>query len=379
MNGISVTKVPDTDDGSAARDAGSANEVRDMLRNMAHRFLTLHCTRDLRVRAEGGEWPEALWRTAMDAGLHLAAVPEELGGAGTMLSDAAVIMRAVGWHAVPLPLVETVLGNWLLAQAGCPPAGGPLAIAPVSHGQMLTLSHDSAGWTMTGNVEHIPWARHATDIVCVAEAESGRQFVVKASVESSVVHASTNVAGEPRDRLAFDQVPVGDAMHELPGDRDHAALFLQLGALARCQQMAGAMEWILERCCAFAGERVQFGKPIGGFQAPQHMLAVMATQVSAAVVAADAAMNAFANDEADAAAAAGYAKARVGEAAGEVTALAHQLHGAMGYSHEYPLHWRTRRLWAWRDEFGGERFWNQRAGAVVARHGAAQFWNDLAT
>jgi acyl-CoA dehydrogenase len=51
----------------------------------------------------------------------------------------------------------------------------------------------------------------------------------------------------------------------------------------------------------------------------------------------------------------------------------------MGYSHEYPLHWRSRRLWAWRDEFGSERFWNLRAGKMLAKRGAANFWSDLAT
>ncbi len=50
----------------------------------------------------------------------------------------------------------------------------------------------------------------------------------------------------------------------------------------------------------------------------------------------------------------------------------------MGYSHEYPLHFLTRRLWAWRDEFGSERFWNQRAGMRLASRGGQGLWPEIA-
>ena len=104
--------------------------VRDMLREMANRLFEKECTREVRSRAEDGTWPDGLWRMTLETGLPFAAVPEELGGAGAALEDAAVVMRAAGRHAVPIPLVETLLGNWLLSQAACRPADGPLAIVP---------------------------------------------------------------------------------------------------------------------------------------------------------------------------------------------------------------------------------------------------------
>ena len=63
------------------------------------------------------------------------------------------------------------------------------------------------------------------------------------------------------------------------------------------------------------------------------------------------------------------AKARVGEAAGKIVAVVHQVHGAMGFTREHPLHRSTRRLWAWRDEFGGEATWQKRLGAAALAAG----------
>jgi len=73
------------------------------------------------------------------------------------------------------------------------------------------------------------------------------------------------------------------------------------------------------------------------------------------------------------------AKARVGEAAGIVAEQAHQVHGAMGYTHEHQLHHFSRRLWAWRDEFGNETYWQQRLGTHLAGLGAERVWDFLAS
>ncbi|MEX2520284.1 MAG: acyl-CoA dehydrogenase family protein, partial [Paracoccaceae bacterium] len=74
---------------------------------------------------------------------------------------------------------------------------------------------------------------------------------------------------------------------------------------------------------------------------------------------------------------AGAAKLRASEAAGMVAAIAHQTHGAIGFTQEYRLHPLTRRLWAWRDEYGSEGFWAERLGAAGAAAGADRFWPAL--
>ncbi len=63
------------------------------------------------------------------------------------------------------------------------------------------------------------------------------------------------------------------------------------------------------------------------------------------------------------------AKARCGEAAGIGAAIAHQVHGAIGFTHEHSLHFLTKRLWSWRDEFGNEAEWNQFTGRHMAKAG----------
>jgi acyl-CoA dehydrogenase len=180
-----------------------------------------------------------------------------------------------------------------------------------------------------------------------------------------------NLGGDPRVALVFERTPVLAAA-PLPG----AADWLQAeGALYRAVQMSGALERILDYSLLYAQQRVQFGRPIGKFQAVQHMLALLAGHAAAAGAATDAAVEASAGQPN--AFAVAVAKARVGEAAGKGAEIAHQIHAAMGYTREHNLHFSTRRLWAWRDEFGNETFWQMRLGRLVAQQGAEALWPML--
>jgi acyl-CoA dehydrogenase len=180
-----------------------------------------------------------------------------------------------------------------------------------------------------------------------------------------------NLAGEPRARLEFDATP----LLALAALNDSGARLESEGALYRSVQMAGALERTLEYSLQYANERVQFGRPIAKFQAVQHMLALLAGQVAASSAAADAAVEASAH--APDAFAVAVAKSRVGEAAGKGAEIAHQVHGAMGYTREHNLHYSTRRLWSWRDEFGNETYWQSRLGHIVAARGADALWPML--
>jgi acyl-CoA dehydrogenase len=153
-------------------------------------------------------------------------------------------------------------------------------------------------------------------------------------------------------------------------DQDRLVSF---GAAVRLQQMAGALEKILEQSVQYALDRSQFGRPIAKFQAVQHNLAMLAGEVAAASAAADAAAEACARPEITISEVA-IAKVRGGEAAGTGAAIAHQVHGAMGFTYEHSLHHATRRLWAWREEFGNEAVWAARLGRMVAEHGADGLW-----
>jgi len=183
-----------------------------------------------------------------------------------------------------------------------------------------------------------------------------------------------NLAGEPRDTLAFEAAPVERAGF-LPAGFD-ADTLAGLGAWTRAVLMAGAMERALEIAVGYANDRVQFGRPIAKLQAIQHQLALLAEEVAASTVAARLATEHLAGEAAFLAVAA--AKVRCGEAAGKVAEYAHQTLGAIGFTQEHTLHHLTRRLWSWRDEYGRESDWSLALGRFVADGGGDGLWPLIA-
>jgi acyl-CoA dehydrogenase len=119
---------------------------------------------------------------------------------------------------------------------------------------------------------------------------------------------------------------------------------------------------------------MQFGRPIGSFQAVQH-LAVRAAEHK---ILAETAALSVGSTETPSSFEIVSAKVIAAEAAGVVAATCHQICGAIGMTSEFPLHQWTRRLWAWRDEYGGGGYWRRRLGAEVRRMGAEGLW-DMVT
>jgi len=313
------------------------------------------------------------WREVEAAGLASAWVCEALGGAGAAPVDGLAVARIAGRHAVTLPIAETLLGGWLLAEAGIALPAGPLAVVIDTRAQP---EQDAEGRISAGSA-HVAWARHATHLVLVAGRGEGA-IVALVDAQHAQVHPGTSLAGEPRDRLVL--VHADSIVCAAPGAGVDAAAASRLGALLRAQQMAGALERILEISLDYARNRVQFGRPIARFQAVQQELARLAGECAAAAAAAGAGASALARHglaaEASARAAAA-AKIRVGQAAGSGAAIAHQVHGAMGFSQEYVLQRYTRQLWSWRDDFGGETEWAEWLGRRVCAAGADALWPEL--
>ena len=183
--------------------------------------------------------------------------------------------------------------------------------------------------------------------------------------------AKGNLAGEPRVWFLFEDAPV-----QLlgPDGADANRLFDQ-AALLRVGQVAGALDAVLKRSVEYAGSRRQFGKPIGQFQSVQHALAVMAEETAAVKAVCSGAFAAADQGEAGFEIAA--AKLRANEAIGVCTAISHQVHGAIGFTHECDLRQFTQRLMSWRTEYGNDRYWAERLGRAVADRGAQRFWADL--
>jgi acyl-CoA dehydrogenase len=307
--------------------------------------------------ADEGIWPEALWRAAEEAGY-----PDVLAEGGAGMIEAATILRAAGYHAAPLPLPETMLARWLCAVCGVEAPAGALTIGPVEPADRL----DIAEAAVSGHAGYIPWGREAAAVVLIA----GNTLLVVEQAAANFAPGK-NLAGEPRDHL--DAVEPGGRSAPLPTAID-VGLVQRFGALFRAAQMAGAMEAVLELSTRYANDRIQFGRPIAKFQAIQQQLALLAEHAAAASVAVESAAVAVAANRPSSALAVAAAKIRAGEAAGKVAEIAHQVHGAIGFTHEHSLHRLTRRLWSWRDEFGTESYWSRELGRGVMAGGADALW-----
>jgi acyl-CoA dehydrogenase len=348
---------------------GEMSEARDMLVETAGRLFQDYCTPELLKASNEGALSLNLWSALSDAGFTKALVSEQAGGAGVGLPDGLALLIEAGRFSVPAPLAETMIASWLLDRAGFPVPDGALTFAGPAAEQSVTAVREGETYRLTGKLARVPWADDAVGLVVLA-SEGDNRVIAYVPREAYRVTASHNLAGEPRDDVAFMSASVRADRSDL-GAEDWCAL----GAIARAAQMAGAMQRLLASSVQYAQDRVQFGRPIGKFQAVQQSLAALAGQAAAATAAANGAIEAAAHDLHSPLIAA--AKIRCGEAAGVGAAIAHQVHGAIGFTQEHSLHYSTRRLWSWRDEFGNEAEWSRRLGARAAQAGADQLWTMI--
>lgn len=338
--------------------------MRELFETMIERLFADLATPAYVLGCEGGEWPAQLWSALDDSGFTLAGAPEALGGAGATWADMYVMVRAAGRHAVPAPLGEALLANWLLGKAGLEGREGALSIAARAE---LSL----ADGCVSGIARAVPWGRNVEALVAIATTDTGTpQVVLLQRSTASELTLSLNVAGEPRDDLIFRGARVL-AHAQLP-DRLGADVLELGGAMLRSGQTAGALHALLEMTASYARERKQFGKAIGSFQAIQQQLAVMAEQTAAAGIAAEAAF--CESDDGLAALTIAVAKISTADAASVGAGIGHSVHGAIGFTEEYPLHLLSRRLWAWRSEFGSASLWSQRLGAQICQGGSDGYW-----
>ncbi len=346
------------------------SDMRNDLLKTVDRIFEERCPKSVREAAEAGEWPADLWQALEEVGLTRAALPEEAGGSGLDFDDAMLALRRSAYHAAPVPLAETMLAGRLLAAAGIEVPEDALTVAPVRPDDRLQFVGSAAGVAVSGTAHRVPWGNLCAQAVVVGEL-NGEGVVGLVATAGTALGIEKNLAGEPRALLKFDTTP----LVAFAALKDALARVETEGALYRSVQMAGALERALEYALQYANERVQFGRPIAKFQAIQHMLAILAGQVAASGAAADAAIEA--SRLLPDAFAVSVAKSRAGEAAGKAAEIAHQVHGAMGYTREHNLHYSTRRLWSWRDEFGNETYWQTRLGRMVAANGPAALWPML--
>ena len=298
------------------------------------------------------------WKALADSGLTRVGLAEEFGGVGGELSDAVTVIVRAAQAGLDGPLTEALLMAGHLATStgiALPQATLSVGIARLSWvgalpDHQLDIASTTAGDT-TG-CEHL-WVigRTARGGAALAQTHPDRPGL--ATVNSAVVHCDPS--------LVIDT--------EL------------LGALGRSAQILGALRACLHLSCTYTAARTQFGRALSSHQVVQHALAAMAAEVAAAETAVQSAIDLTtrlgASLDAEASLAIAAAKAQTSIAATKVAQSAHQLHGAMGMTAEYPLRHYTSRLWAWRDEYGTEYTWSTHIAELVRSRYDGDIWRAL--
>jgi acyl-CoA dehydrogenase len=301
------------------------------------------------------EFDRELWRNLEDTGLSRLTSTADLGAGPAEL---AIVLRGLARYAGAVPVAETdLLAAWLGARAGLElPAQGPLTVA--------IAQAEKAGGRIVGTAHDVPWTRVASangGLLLAARTADGLDVGV---LDDPNVTDRQNLAGEPRDSVAFD-LPAA-ALQTL--DTSVGDELIRRGAWARCVQIIGALDTAAALSVAHAGERVQFGRTLSKFQSVQHSLATMAGEIERARAAATLAVAAAA-DHGFAGPAADYAvtvaKVVVGQTVSAVTRIAHQLHGAIGVTIEHQLWLSTMRARSWTDEFGSTGHYARRLGRIA--------------
>ena len=348
---------------TSAQDAGTVDpllvETIDRLLTDARRSGNEPDARSM--EAEG--WSAATWHALAGAGLPWVGIATEQGGSGGTLFDVAAILAAIGRHGAAVPVAETaMLGGWMLAEAGLPLPDGPVAVTEATGARQIDgrLVLDSP----------VAWARHADRIVTLLPVGDGIYLISLRSDQVSIV-PGTNLAGEARDGVIidaplsdWDAVAISDGLSLDPP----WSTIRYRGSLSRTIMAAGALSAMSQLTIDYTHERHQFGRSVARFQAVQAHLITVAQCAVKAQMAADVAVRALERGGGQHEIAA--ARLVVDDAITVGTRAAHQAHGAMGLTQEYPLHRLTRRLWSWRQEWGTTRQWRRELGGIAVGTGA---------
>jgi alkylation response protein AidB-like acyl-CoA dehydrogenase len=371
----------------------SFTEEQQMLLDSTRRWLADHYAFEQRRRIISSQegYSRGVWRQLSELGLLGLNVPEEEGGLGGGPIDTLLVSMAVGEALVVDPFLSSaVVATRAIATLGSPRqrsqwlsrlAAGAL-IAALAHDEIgkrhtqsppdtrATLSGTGA-WRINGRkavIYHAPIA----DLLLVsartgdaAEAEWGL-FVVPRETSGVTLRSYVTVDGQRAGDVLLDNVDVptearigGDVSATLPAVLDY-------GAAALCAEAVGTLEKLLAMTLEFARTRVQFGTPIGRFQALQHRMADMQTHVEQARSMAYLAASRCDSDiPTERTAALSSAKVIIGQAARFVGQQAVQLHGGMGVTDEFAVSHYFKRLVAFEVRFGSTEAHLERYAALT--------------
>ena len=343
------------------------SEEQEMLRESARDFLRKECPKKLVKQLDEGDdgYSLELWRKMAGLGWMALAFPEKYGGSGRNFLDLTILLEEMGYNIVPGPFFSTVvLGGLTVLAAGSEEQKMDFLPKIASGEMILSLAltepaglYDGASiktkaaarngeYVISGTKLFVLNANVADHILCVARTRKARNpedgitvFLVDARSPGLKCTLLKTLARDKQCEVVFDNVTVPEK--SVVGKRDGGwpvvKDILQKAAVAKCAEMVGGAQAALDMAVSYAKERVQFGRPIGSFQAIQHYCANMAMDVSGSrFITYKAAWKV--SEGLPAALDVAIAKAWASEAYGRVTLLAHQIFGAIGFTMDHDIH-----------------------------------------
>ncbi len=361
------------------------SEEQEILRKSARDFLAEKCPKTLVREMEKDErgYPPGLWQEVAGLGWTGIVFPEEYGGSGMSFLDMAVLLEEMGRACLPGPFFSTVvLGGLTILEAGSqaqkeqylPQIAGGKAIftlalteasgryeaAPVK----TAARADKDGYILNGTKLFVPDGHVADYFICVARTDEKSQgedglsvFIVDARSPGLSHTVLKTIARDKQCEVVFKnvKVPRENLVGEVNRGWPVIRKTLEMTAIAKCCEMVGGMQAVLDMTVPYVKERVQFDVPIGVFQAIQHHCVNMLMDVEGArVIAYEAAWRL--SQGLPYAAESAIAKAWVSDAYQRVVALGTQAHGGVSIieDHDMPLYYR--RAKAAELAFGDGRF-----------------------
>ena len=323
------------------------SEMKDMIVEVVERIFKENVEKETVDLLEEKSWAEEVWQLILEGEIEKVAVNEVYGGAGGDYEDLFYLYRLVGKYAVPIPFIEHTLANLILECINLQPQTNLSTVHIAAN--PLTLAEGK----VSGSLQHVPWARYAEKLVTLATGE-GKQALVLLDLKNAHIQKDTNLAAEPRDHVDFTDVSV---LASQSISAEQLDFLKKIQTAATVSKMTGAIDRAFELSVQFSKEREQFGRPIHRFQLVQQHLAILAGEQALTAAALENIIALLLNDEAGDEIA--FARLKLDDASRIVATSAHQVHAAIGVTHEHRLHHYTRRLWAWRDEDYHAKYWKK--------------------
>jgi 3-oxocholest-4-en-26-oyl-CoA dehydrogenase beta subunit len=343
------------------------SEAQEMLRQSAREFLAKEAPKSLirQIETDPQGYSTALWRQMADLGWLAMPFPESAGGVGGNLIDAGLLAEELGRAALPSPYIHCVAVGLTLLDAGrsdlvaslisgdlvLVPAFTEVDPRPIPETVKLAIAPaDGGAYRLTGLKRFVEYGQAAHLLLCSSRAGEGAGeqgislILVPGDADGLARRALATTGGETVAELCFKGVVTGaeNLVGPLYDGWPMACQTLNRLLALRSAEMAGGTRQVLEMTVEYTKMRVQFGRSLASFQAVQHLCADMATMADGAELAARQAVWAM-----ERGGTAGYevsvAKAFAAQAYQAATINAVQLHGGIGYMHEYDLQFYYRR------------------------------------